>query len=69
MKKAATLVIYDRLVRSFAMWDDVTFKWAMNKNPGCLEYIGEYFLPRKNRDYFIDHYKDPVINQPVFHGK
>ena len=37
--------------------------------PGWLGYIGDYST-QLYRYYFLKHhYKDPVINQPVFHGK
>ena len=39
------------------------------KNPGWSGYIGDEILPSFYRDYFIIHYKDPVINQPVFQWK
>ena len=38
------------------------------KKTGCLVYIGDEILP-SYRDDFINHCKDPIINQPVFHGK
>ena len=37
--------------------------------PGWLGYIGDEKLPSYIGDYFINHYKDPVINQPGFNGK
>ena len=38
------------------------------KNLGWLGYIGDY-TTQLYRDYFINHYKDPVINHPGLHGK
>ena len=38
------------------------------KKPGCLGYIGDYTIHLFG-DYFINHYKDPIIKQAVFHGK
>ncbi len=40
------------------------------QNPGWLGYIGDEILRSYCifRDYFISHDKEPVINQPVFHG-
>ena len=37
------------------------------QNPGWLFDIGDY-TTQLYGDYFISQYKDPVINQPVFHG-
>ena len=46
------------------------FEWDLSneKNPGCLVYVGDY-TTQLYRDYFINHCRDPVFNQPVFHGK
>ena len=44
---------------------DTSEQW---KNPGCLGYIGDH-TTQPCGDYFINHHKDPVIKQPVFHGK
>ena len=39
------------------------------KNPGWLGYVGDY-TTQLYRDYnkHINHCKDPVLKQPVFHG-
>ena len=39
--------------------------WAMKKNPGWLGYVGDGNPTQLYRDYFINHYKDPVTKQPV----
>ena len=36
------------------------------KNPGWLGYTRDYVTTQFYRDYFINRYKDPVINQPGF---
>ena len=46
---------------------------AMKQNLGCLGFFlffffGDY-IAQLNGDSSIPHYKDPVIKQPVFHGK
>ena len=40
----------------------------MKKKPGCLGNIGGEILP-SYVGIITDHYKDPVFNQPGFHGK
>ena len=37
--------------------------------PGWLLFWGDEILPSYIGDYFINHHKDPVINQPGFNGK
>ncbi len=44
------------------------FSWAMKKNRLVVWYR-EFFSTQWYGDYFISLYKDPVMNQPVFHGK
>ena len=48
---------------------NVTFSWAMEKKTGWLFDIESFVSTQWYGDYFISQYKDPVMNQPVFHGK
>ena len=42
---------------------------SSEKGPLVVEgSMGDDKLPRYIGDYFIKHYKDPVLKQPVFHG-
>ncbi len=42
-----------------------------DKNPGCFGYLGDEKLPSYVgiRDYFVNHHKDPVLKQPLFHSE
>ena len=49
---------------------EVTLMSNEERPAGCFGYIGDEILPSYVGIFkIVNHYKDPVIKQPVFHGK
>ena len=57
------------LSRQYLSFLIIDIKWAMKKSR-CLGYIGDEILPTcLGIRIRTNHYKDPVLKQPVYHGK